>query len=184
MQSKLKLWGVVALLGIAGLGLFLSTSRAAAQEIDQPANLFGAVYDTQGTPLAEARVLLLSAAESDPLAEAETQTDGSFALTTPDVLPDQLSLQIDHTHFETHIIALGEDALASLRSGEAVVIADVTLPRHIGLAFWIAAGVFVLMLALIGTGRLHKCPGSLIRCDIGLCLQLPGASIDRRNVHF
>jgi Na+/H+ antiporter NhaD/arsenite permease-like protein len=162
MQSRLKLWGGVILLCIAGMSLFLSTSRVVAQETDRPANLFGAIYDSQGTPLAEADVFLLSALESDPLAEAETQADGSFALTAPDVLPDQLSLQIAHTHFETHIIELDEDNVASLRAGEAVVIEDVTLPRHIGLAFWIAAGVFVLMLALIGTGRLHNALAALL----------------------
>ena len=162
MRNRLMLWGVTALLCIAGLGLFLSTSRALAQGAAEQANLFGAVYDAQGTPLAEARVLLLSPGETEPLAEAETQTDGSFAMTAPDTLPDQLTLHIEHTHFETHIIDLGEDAVANLRDGEAVVIEDVTLPRHIGLAFWVAAGVFVLMLALIGTGRLHNALAALL----------------------
>jgi Na+/H+ antiporter NhaD/arsenite permease-like protein len=51
---------------------------------------------------------------------------------------------------------LGAIEINQLQSGETLVMEQVSLPRNISPAFWVATGIFVLMLIMIATGIVHN----------------------------
>lgn len=102
------------------------------------------------------------AGEADSLAETRTQLDGRFALAIPEVLPDAVNLHIERAHFEPITLALEPDAINALQAEETVVLPDLTLPRRMSAAFWIATAVFIGVLVLIATAVLHNTLAALL----------------------
>ena len=104
--------------------------------------------------------------EREPLAEALTQPDGRYALILPETFPDDLAVHIERPHFAEASIDLSAEAVEALRAGTSVVLPDTTLLRRITPAFWIATAVFVAVLALIATGKLHNTLAALLGASI------------------
>jgi len=173
MKRHAHLWWLVAFL--LGCGLLLALfGRGSQAEEPLPALLTGVVVDRQGQPVREAIVTLNlqhdspqeEQGEGELLAETVTQADGRYALILPETFPDDLAVHIERPHFAQASIDLTAEAVGSLQVGTPVVLPDTTLLRRITPAFWIATLVFVAVLALIATGKLHNTLAALLGASV------------------
>jgi Na+/H+ antiporter NhaD/arsenite permease-like protein len=145
------------LLLIAGIVFLIwPTHESNAQETNSTVLIVGTVIDRQNQPVREANVKLFSPTSQEPLAEAMTQSNGSFALPVTGNIPDSLTINIDRPHFKELSLQLKNSQIQLLRARETVVLEPVTMVRNISPAFWISTAVFLLVLVLIATGRLHN----------------------------
>ncbi len=161
MKTLVRPWWLAVVLLAISLVLVLGGRGTRAEE-PLPPLVTGNIYDRQGQPVAGAEVTLHATREGDPLSEATTQPNGLFALTLPETIPGTLIIHIGRAHFEEMDITLSTDAIQALRDGQSVGLPDTTLPRRVSLAFWIATLVFVGMLVLIATGKLHNTLAALL----------------------
>jgi Na+/H+ antiporter NhaD/arsenite permease-like protein len=165
MKTRIRPWWLAALLLAISLVLTLGGRGTQAEE-PLPPLVTGNVHDRQGQPVAGAEVTLRATREGDPLSEATTQPNGLFALAPPETIPGTLIIHIDRAHFEEIDITLSSDAIEALRAGQSVVFPDTILPRQVSLAFWIATLIFVGMLVLIATGKLHNTLAALLGASL------------------
>ncbi len=155
----------IGLLGalLVGLGILLLPGWSAqAQATPQPPLIVGEVLNKQKQPIEQAAVSLMVPGEKEPLAQAQTQADGNYILSAGSKFPEGVFIQIARPHFEAARLALTSSQIARLRTGRTVTLAAVTLSHRIGLAFWIASAIFVLMLVLIAAGGLHNTLAAMI----------------------
>ncbi|GAB4529272.1 MAG: hypothetical protein Fur0018_15730 [Anaerolineales bacterium] len=168
-------WGVLLLL-LGGMALFFQPT-VRAQSPAETAVLVGQIFDSQGQSVEGAQVQVLI--DEQLLAQAETQPDGSFALQLPKTIPygstenaphgqtvlqvwadiapqTPVNLQIMRAHFEPRRFPLSPEQVQTLRNGEILGLPPIQLERHIGIAFWLATLVFVGMLALIASSKIHN----------------------------
>jgi Na+/H+ antiporter NhaD/arsenite permease-like protein len=173
VKGQARFWWLVALL--LGSGLLLAVfGRGSQAEEPLPALLTGVVLDRQGQPVREAVVTLHSGqagpeegqGEGSIVAEAITQPDGRYALILPEIFPDDVAVRIERPHFTEASVVLSAGAVEALRAGTSVVLPDTTLLRRITPAFWVATAVFVAVLALIATGKLHNALSDLLGASV------------------
>lgn len=164
MNRFLRPWLLLGLL--LALSLALALPKSDAQTEKQPALVTGSVRDWQDQPVEGAQVTISATQESDPIAEVPTQPDGRYALLLPPAIPKTLIVHIERAHFRDASITLDAAAIQELSSGQPVVLPDTTLQRRITLAFWIATLVFMAVLALIATGKLHNTLAALLGATI------------------
>lgn len=143
----------IIILAVA-LTLFLTPSDVSAQEESNQILIIGKVFDAQNQPVAGAKVSLIRI--DGVISETTTQLDGRFILTVPLEIEGSLNVHIERSHFESFAIELNEGYIEKLRAGESLVLPTTILTRHISPAFWIASIVFVVVLILIATGKLHN----------------------------
>ena len=174
MKRRLRRRAFLATL-LLGL-LVLNVPGIRAQEASTATGplISGRIHDRQGQPVSGVEVTLLAGDGPLPLATAETQPDGRFALIVPpDPAPD-LRLELQRAHFATQEIPLDADNVAQLRDGASVALTDTLLLRQIGPAFWIAALVFAGVLLLIATNRLHNTLAALVGASLVLGISYLG----------
>ena len=164
MARKWKLSSFAALLLANSMFLiwfgFAPSSLVQAEE--EPAVLIaGQVFDAQNVPVKGAGVVLSDGAEI-MYDEAITQPNGRFTLVAPEIIPESLIIRISRAHFEDQKIQLSPVNLQDLRDQENVVLPDIVLKREITIAFWIASAVFLGILVLIATGKLHNTLAALV----------------------
>ena len=155
MDRQVLRWGLLAFVLLIGLVLLSSGLDSQAEETASSPLVTGTVLDPQDLPVESAQVSLRAEDGAEPLSTASTQSNGRYALTVPESIPDEISIHIKRAHFEEASIALDATAIRDLRNGQSVVLPDAVLPRQITAAFWIATLIFIGMLVLIATGRLH-----------------------------
>ena len=174
MRKPIRRWGLVALL--LGIGLILAFSGMHTRaETPAPSPLLtGSVYDRQRQPVTGAEVTISAGHESEPISEATTQPDGRYALSLPEMMPDTLVVRIERAHFEEMTVELDADAIQLLQNGQPVALPDTTLLRRVGLAFWIATFIFVAVLVLIATGKLHNTLAALLGASLILAVSYLG----------
>ncbi|GAB4535748.1 MAG: ArsB/NhaD family transporter [Anaerolineae bacterium] len=156
MKKSIRLsWLAVILLGV---GLVLALPKTGLQAKASPPSplVTGSIYDRQGQPVVGARIRLDSPDANSPLAETTTQPDGRFALPVPQPVPDRLVVHIKRAHYQEASVELDAAATERLRDGQSIVLPDTTLLRRVSLAFWVATLVFVAVLVIIATGKLHN----------------------------
>jgi Na+/H+ antiporter NhaD/arsenite permease-like protein len=160
-----RFWWLIAF--VLGCGLLLALSGHGTQaEEPLPALLTGVILDRQGQPVRDANVTLGSERGKEPLSEGVTQPDGRYALIVPESLPDDLAVHIERPHFAETSIDLSAGAIEALRAGTSIVLPDTTLLRRVTPAFWVATVVFVAVLVLIATGKLHNTLSALLGASI------------------
>jgi len=163
MTRPTQRWLLIAVLLAISLALvYAGQERVHA---DGPASdplIIGALYDRQKQPVVGAQVSVFDVPNGEPLAQATTQPDGHYFLSLSDPIPNHLMLDFKRAHFEPTQIELDAATLQKLQAGETVNLPDTTLPRRIGIAFWIATLVFVIVLVLIALGKLHNTMAALV----------------------
>ncbi len=178
MRKPVLLWLLAVPLAVIGLVMALPWTGSQAQESIGSHLVTGSVYDRQDQPVVGAQVTISAAHESNPLAEATTQPDGRYALALPEAISQTLTVHIQRAHFQGESIVLDTAAIQSLRNGQAVVLPDTTLLRRVSLAFWIATLVFVAVLALIATGKLHNTLSALVGVTLIFAVSYLGHSLN------
>jgi Na+/H+ antiporter NhaD/arsenite permease-like protein len=164
-------------------GVFLLASHpATAQGSDLSPVIVGKVIDTQNQPVSGAQIEFQSV--NDDVPTAISQKDGSFVLEVPDAGMITGTLLIDRPHFESAEVVLEPEDLQALQKGNSVVLADITLDRVIGLAFWVAAVIFVLVLVLIASGDTHNTLATLIGASLLLGISYLGHPLNENLYIF
>lgn len=159
----------------AAILMIWNGAPAAAQEGSQEVVIIGTIHDTQLQPVSGAEVTFLAGEES--FSTASSQADGRFVLNVPRLIPDNFELVITRSHFEETDIVLSSQQIAMLHAGETVVLDEITLNREIGIAFWIAAIIFVIVLILIASGITHNTLAALIGASLVLGISYLGHPI-------
>ena len=183
MRKGMRLqWVIVLLVGISIALVWANTGSEAEEPL--PPLLTGSVFDRQEQPVVDAEVTLRSPGESEPLAEARTQPDGRYALSLPESTPDSLVVHIERVHFSEIDIELSPEAVQALRAGQSVVLPDTNLPRQVNAAFWVATLIFVGMLVLIATGKLHNTLAALLGASLVFAVSYLGHPISENLFIF
>jgi Na+/H+ antiporter NhaD/arsenite permease-like protein len=162
VKQPARFWLLVGLL--LGISLALLPLKLSAQNTGpEPGPLvIGRIEDSQQQPVVGAQVILESASKSSPLAETTTQPDGLYSLSLPATIPESLTVHVERAHFKAENVQLDTVAIQKLRTGQTVVLPNITLPRQVGPAFWIATFIFLMVLVLIASGAIHNTLSSLI----------------------
>ena len=173
MTKMTRLWCLVALLLASCLLLIIVGGNSQAEE-PLPSALTGLVEDRQGVPVRGAEVTLYASPGGEPISETTTQPDGRYALFLPELVPDELTVHIERVHFDRADIELSPGAIETLRAGQSVVLPDTVLPRRVSPAFWVATLIFLGMLVVIATGKLHNTLAALLGTSLVLAMSYLG----------
>ncbi|MBW8011948.1 MAG: ArsB/NhaD family transporter [Chloroflexi bacterium] len=169
---------LIPILAIIGITLTWNTSNSQAQELENSPYIIGIIFDEQGQQIVDAEVSLISNVDSEPLSKTNTQPDGRYNLEVTDRIPDFLSIHIERPHFEKVTLELNQAQIQSLRSGETLSIEDTVLLRRINPAFWIASVIFVIVLVLIATGKLHNTLAAMLGMSLLFIISYIGGYIN------
>lgn len=153
---------IIAILAVIIISLPWATGSTQAQEREDSVFIIGSVFDEQGQAIADADITLISTEASEILSETFTQPDGIYTLPVGNQIPDKLSIHIERPHFEEFTVELDDSQILSLSSGETISFVDTILERRINPAFWIASVIFIIVLALIVTGKLHNTLAAMV----------------------
>jgi len=140
--------------------------------------IVGRVIDSQGVPVIDAEVLAITDRQPEPLAEAQSQEDGSWVLVFPEISLEELHIIVEHPHFHPQTINLQSSELSALNEDDIYQIDDVTLERRISAGFWVATIVFVGVLLLIAFELLHSTTAALAGVSIIFLTSYIGGAIN------
>jgi Na+/H+ antiporter NhaD/arsenite permease-like protein len=140
-------------------------------------SISGRAKDPQGLPIQGVEVSLYLDQETTPSLSAETNHDGVFLLDFPKEGWISLRLSLAHPHFEDFSLELSEAEASDLKAGNALRLPDIELERHLSVGFWIAALVFIGVLALIITERLNSTIAAMLGAGIILVVSLVGKNL-------
>jgi len=140
--------------------------------------IVGRVIDSQGVPVIDAEVLAITDRQPEPLAEAQSQEDGSWVLVFPDIPLEELHIIVEHPHFHSQTISLQSSELSTLNEDDIYQLEDVTLERQISVGFWVATIVFVGVLLLIAFELLHSTTAALAGVSIIFLTSYIGGAIN------
>lgn len=143
----------VALINPVKTEYILETS---VEDVSSYGVIVGKVINRQRQPVADAEVRAVTGEGEEPVAEAVSQTDGSFILHIPDSQMQLSKVVIDRPHYETMHVVLDEDIAEQLQDSVPVILADTTIYPDINTGFWIAAAVFAFVLGVIALGKLQN----------------------------
>jgi Na+/H+ antiporter NhaD/arsenite permease-like protein len=115
--------------------------------------------------------------EPEPQAEYESGRDGVFAVPLSVETVDSARIVLTHPHFTSVSWEAGEADLTCLNEGSAVYIPEFTLERRVTAGFWVATLVFVGILVLIISERLHSTMAALLGAAVVLGVSLVGRPI-------
>ena len=178
-QRRIK-FALPVTLGLAGLllSVLFVFNPGLASQVNQGKIITGQLLDSQGQPVQDAHVLALSPAQAEPLAEADSQEDGSWTLDLPAVPQNELHIEITRSHFNTQTVTLGREALDELGSQGVYSLGTITLERRISASFWIATFVFLAILLLIAFETLHSTTAALAGASIIFLVSYVGGAFN------
>jgi len=126
----------------------------------------GRLLDSHGEPVAGAEVAVRSRDLPAPVAVARSQPDGTFTLLIPRTVSSSFKVDVRRPHFESVEWQLSAAQIETLRQVGALHLPDQQLTRTVGPGFWIAVLVFVGILLLIATEKMHNTMAVLLGMTI------------------
>lgn len=173
-------WLVIFLL----VAMIFGSPFSVDAQSDDIFSLSGVVIDTQNQPVPHANMALYLDGEPEPILEGKTNFDGVYLLDFPAEEFAELRLEISHPHFETVIWQASAAEVESLMSNAALRVSDFQLERQLTAGFWVATAVFIIVLALIITERLHSTIAALLGAGILLLVSMVGSSANSQLYIF
>lgn len=134
----------------------------------------GRLIDGQGEGIPAADVALLLNGQLEASVEVETDAEGVYLLDLPAEPYSKVELTFSQPHFAPGSWEASAEELAFLNQGASIRVPDIELQRRLTPAFWIAAAIFVGMLALVITERLHTTAAALLGAAVLLAISLVG----------
>lgn len=139
----------------------------------------GHVTDAQGEPVVDATLRLYLNKEARPVTETHSQPDGAYLLILPEgQVVSSVRIEVEHSHFQVHTWVPGKSELATLLEEGSFATHDIILMRRIELSFWVTTAIFLGMLALIATERLHNTLAALSAMVLIFGVSLLGGSVN------
>ena len=155
-ERMLRLAPYLALIFVVGLWLAkqarpLETALAASRGVA------GHVADEQGEPVVDAILRLYINEEAEPATETHSQPDGAYLLVLPEAQRvSSVRVEVERSHFQSYTWLPNKSELATLLEEGSFATHDIILERRIVASFWITLVIFLGMLAIIATERLHN----------------------------
>jgi Na+/H+ antiporter NhaD/arsenite permease-like protein len=137
------------------------------------ASLAGRLVDAQGEPVHDADIAVILGSDTEPVAHATSQMDGSFVVDIPAGVFPSVVVEIARPHFRPVELHLEETSVGLLSQGASVRLPDLELTRRVTVGFWVATLSFVLVLVVIALEKLHKTTAALL----GVALVLGTSSV-------
>ncbi len=137
----------------------------------------GRVVDEMGQPVQHTEVILYINGAPEPAAQAITQADGSYVLILPDDAVHSLRIEFSNPHFHPATWEASPNELGDILEHGGLVLDDIVVKRRLTAGFWIATLVFVGMLAIIATERLHNTLAALLAVAVIFIVSLVGGAI-------
>lgn len=178
-----RLGFVLILLGGA---FFLSASQVEqtrAQEVEARL-ILGEIFDAQQVPLEGVTVLARAGENETALGETLSQPDGSFILHLEEGAFENLDLVFSRPHFEETTVALSDAEVARLQGNGTLILPELTLARRIGPVFWIVTLLFIAMLAIIASARLHNTLAALLGMSLIYAISYLGEPLTEKLFIF
>ncbi len=163
------------------LAVWLSTGGTLAQEEDPLGGgylITGQLVDPQSQPVSEASITLVADGEEEPLAEAESQEDGSWNMRLAELPEGSSAIQIERPHFEAIMLEVDEVVLEELSQDHAYASGTLALEREITPGFWAATLIFIGVLLVIAFEKLHSTTAALAGLSAVLMVTVVGQAID------
>lgn len=158
-RASRSVYVIVAVGLLLGLGAGLAPRTAQGQSGDYL--LTGRLEDGQGGVVEEAKIRLRAAGQSDPVAQTESQEDGSWSLTLPSLPEQGWELELDRSHFSAERIELDRTVIEHLRGAGSHDFGLVQMERKITPGFWAAAIIFLAVLIAIAFEIVHSTTAAL-----------------------
>jgi len=159
-------------------GLMAWPGGGTAAQADQGPVLVGFIHNAQNQPVAGVHVQLVSSKTGTSVADTQSQPDGRFALQIEHHLQGQLEIKADREHFESITIPVSQTLLTELQGGQSIEIPTITLTRRIGISFWIATAIFLLVLVLIAMEGLQNTLAVLVGTTLVFGFSYLGSAIN------
>lgn len=180
-KARQNRYWVPCLVLILITGLWLTTRAApmpaAAAVLER--GVAGHVTDSHGEPVNEAKLQLFVNDSDQPVSETHSQPDGAYLLVLPqNTQATAVRMTVQRAHFQPYEWNPGEAEIATLVADGSFVTHNVSLARRVTTGFWVAIVVFVGMLALIASEKLHNTLAALLAVAIILSVSLAGSSFN------
>jgi len=141
------------------------------------ASLSGRVIDAQGLPVSEAEILLQINGDEELEFSTGTNHDGVYLLDFPTENIVSLALEISHPHFKAATWQATQGEIGFIDEGADIRVPDILLERQLTAGFWVATLVFIGVLVLIMTERLHTTAAALLGAAIILTVSMIGSAL-------
>ena len=105
------------------------------EDISSYSAFVGRVNNRQKQPVPGAEVHAMIETSDEPVAEAVSQSDGSFMLHIPDSQIELSEILINRSHYENIHVVLGKDIRQQLQASTPVILADTLIYPDINLGF-------------------------------------------------
>jgi Na+/H+ antiporter NhaD/arsenite permease-like protein len=158
-------------------GLMAWPNGGTLAQTDQGPVLVGYVRNQQNQPVSGVHLRLVRSDTGVALADTQSQPDGRFALQIEGPVQGPLEVKADREHFESSKISVPQTMRQELQSGQSVEIPTITLTRQIGISFWIATAIFVLVLVLIAMESLQNTLAVLVGTTLVFAISYLGSAI-------
>jgi len=182
-QHQRWLWSTLLVLAV--IVLWRGGEAALPVRAQGGISLAGQVLDSQGQPVRGAEVVVREGRSGLPIALAKSQPDGGFIADLPQrQFSIYMILEVSRSHFASQEVALSTEQVMRLNAGESLHLSDIHLERDITPGFWVAALVFVGVLALIALEKLHNTMAALLGAAVVLGTSFVGGAVNHRLFIF
>lgn len=180
-RGKKKYRLLFAAFFLVSLAFFVLSSIARADEVaplDIELEIVGNLINSQGQPVDEATIeaVTLQDGEEVLVAEDESQEDGTWAIVLAEV-PENLVLRISRPHFKGQTVSIAASDLEALEQEGALLVPTIALERELNAAFWASGAVFLFVLLVIATEKLHSTTASLAAMSAIFLISFVGGAI-------
>jgi Na+/H+ antiporter NhaD/arsenite permease-like protein len=148
--------------------------------LDIHIEVVGNLINAQKQPIKGALVeaVAVQSGEEVLLAEDESQEDGSWAVALAEV-PENLTIRISRPHYADQSFEISAAQLGSLAKNGSLLLPTIVLERKLTAAFWASGVVFLFVLLVIATERLHSTTASLAAMSAIFLISFVGGAISR-----
>ncbi len=180
IRRMILLGGLISI----SLALICAKFPSKAQSDPFPVLIAGTIFDGQGQPVRDADVVLSGKNPDNIISEVQTQYSGAYLIDAPEIIPEYLNLHISRAHFKTMDVQLTQENIQDLRNGESVVLPELVMNRIITISFWVATLVFIGVLILIATGKLHNTLAALVGASLVYFVSYLGTPVNENLFIF
>ena len=178
-MRRLKFYGFVGLLLGSLLFLLLpELPHATGQASEGLFEISGVLVNQQGEAIVAGKVRAYLNPEGEPVAETESQEDGSWLLIFSEPPTEQVVISIERHHFEPVEYTLTPDELLLLVADGILSTGEITLENRISLGFWVAGLTFVGVLLLIAFEKLRNALAALAGISMVFIITYLGGALN------
>jgi Na+/H+ antiporter NhaD/arsenite permease-like protein len=161
---------------IANVSAFIQPAQASMQR--EGFFISGELVDGQNQPVSGAQITALLPGNEQPIAETESQEDGSWTLEVTQVPEEELLVRFRRPHFKMQTFIMHQNELNTLREEGIYRFGDYTLERRISAGFWIATLIFLGVLLAIAFEALHSTTAALAGFSLVFLFSYVGSAFD------